>query len=95
MPKQATEKIVKKTASRFAVLEQVGEETLGPDGPKQIGIPLFRIANDYCVGTKAAREAGAAISVEGRVLIVCIHEDLKATVKTQVAFEDWIPGVKP
>jgi hypothetical protein len=69
----------KKAAARWAMFEQVTKEEL------QGGIieDVFRIAVDGAKSEKAAREAGEAAQISGRVLLACVHRDGQATPRTQ------------
>jgi hypothetical protein len=84
MGKSQTE--TKKAASRFAMLEFIGPQSVNERGAE------FRIVVDHCVGPKDAREKAAAKGVEGNVLVVCIHEDLIATPKTEVSYQERATG---
>ena len=78
----------KKAAARWAILVEIDADLIKSAQDRAGEVtgeirPVFRIAADSCKSEKAAREAGKAAAVSGRVLLVCIHADGTATPKTQ------------
>lgn len=77
----------KKSAARWAILEQVPVEELKETMGEQSGEEqFFRISVDNCKSEKAAKQAGRDQKLAGRVLLVCIHGDGQAEPRTQTDF---------